>query len=202
MKKSNYFINGIFILAVTGLFFLQCTGKDSNTKHAGPVAVGADSAGYHLPVAYVRTDSLLPKYKYFNDLNETLIKKAEDKKLDLNKKADRWSKDVADFQQKAQMNAFISRERQDQEQDRLLRQKQDLDNQAAQADKEMQTEQMKMIQLIQDTIISALKQFNTPKKYELIFSNSGTDNILYADDSYDITNEVLEFLNARYVPSK
>jgi outer membrane protein len=44
-----------------------------------------------------------------------------------------------------------------------------------------------------------LKQFNTPKKYEYILSNAGTDNILYADEKYDITTEIIEYLNARYV---
>ena len=202
MKNSNYIINGILIVAVIVLFILHFTGKKVNVNSPGATALVSDSANFHLPIAYVRTDSLLPKYKYFNELNESLIKKAEDKKLDLNKKADKFSKDVADYQQKSQMNAFISQERQAQEQDRLLRQKQDLDNQAAQADKEMQIEQAKVFQQIQDTIINALKQFNTPKKYEIILSNSGTDNILYADDSYDITKDVLEFLNSRYVPSK
>jgi len=202
MKNSNYIIKGIFIVAFSGLFFSQCTDKQGGTKQMESVRTGTDSTGYHLPIAYVRTDSLLAKYKFFNDLNEALLKKAEDKRLDLSKQADKWSKSVADFQQKAQMNAFISQERQAQEQDRLLKQKQDLDNLASQTDKEMQNEQVKMIQQIQDTIITALKQFNTPKKYEMIFSNSGTDNILYADDSYDITKEVIEFLNNRYSPSK
>ena len=59
-----------------------------------------------------------------------------------------------------------------------------------------------MNQQLQDTIVSALKVFNNPQKYQLILSNVGTDNIVYADDSYDITKEIIEFLNARYVPSK
>ena len=202
MKNSNYIISGILFIAVIVLFILHFTGKGINAKKSDAVAVTSDSAGFHLPIAYIRTDSLLPKYKFFTDMNEALMKKAEDKRLDLNKQADKWTKDVADFQQKVQMNAFITQERATQEQNKLRQRQQDLDNLASQTDKEMQIEQAKVSQQIQDTIIAALKLFNTPKKYELILSNAGADNILYADDSYDITNEVLKFLNARYVPAK
>ena len=84
----------------------------------------------------------------------------------------------------------------------MVGQQQDLENYAAQAERELALEQMKMNQQLQDTIVAALKVFNNPQKYQLILSNVGTDNILYADDSYDITKEIIEFLNIRYVPSK
>jgi outer membrane protein len=134
-------------------------------------------------------------------LNDALIKKAEDRKLQYNQKAELLNKDYIDFQQKAQMNAFISQERQAQEQNKLVSKKQDLDALADQIDKEMSAERQKVSIQVQDTIISVLKQFNNPKKYQLILSNSGTDNILYADTTYDITKEVIDFLNAR-LPSK
>jgi len=202
MKNSNYIINGVLIVAVIVLFILHFTGKRGNAKQLETAGIVTDSTGAHLPIAYIRTDTLMAKYKYFNDLNDAFLKKYEDRRLTVNQKADLLNKAVADFQQKAQMNAFISQERQEQEQSRLIKQKQDLDNLASQVDKELSNEQVKMIQQIQDTIISTLKIFNTPKKYEMILSNAGTDNILYADDYYDITNDVVEFLNARYVPSK
>jgi len=203
MKNSNYIINGILILAVIVLFMLQLKGGKGGVKQLETAGITTESMGSHLPIAYIRTDSLLLKYKFSIDLNNSLLKKVEDRKLAINQKADKLNKDYTDFQQKAQMNAFISQERQAQEQDKLIRQKQELDNLASQADKELSAEQVQVIQQIQDTIITALKAFNIPKKYQLILSNAGTDNILYAaDDSYDITNEVLEFLNARYVPAK
>ena len=202
MKNSNYIINGILIVAIA-LFILNFTScKQEKTKNSETSALISDSTGLHLPIAFIRTDSLLPKYKFFNDLNDAYIKKAEDKRLDLNRRADKWTKDVTDYTQKAQMNAFLSQERQAQEQEKLYRQRDELDKLSNQVAQEMQVEQAKVFQQIQDTIIVALKEFNTPKKYELILSNAGTDNILYADDTYDITNAVLEFLNARYVPAK
>ena len=202
MKNSNYIINGILLAAVIVLFILQFTGRKASGKNPEIAGLGADSTGFHLPVAYIQTDSLTTKYKFFNDLNSAFLKKVEDKRLESNRKLDKWAKDVNDFQQKAQVNAYISQERQEQEYNKLIKQKQDLENSAMQVEKELQVEQAKIFQQVTDTIIAGLKLFNTPKKYQLIFSNAGTDNILYADDVYDITQEVTDFLNARYVPSK
>jgi outer membrane protein len=46
-----------------------------------------------------------------------------------------------------------------------------------------------------------LEEFNKNKKYEIIFSNRGTGTILYSDKKYDITKEVVDFLNKKYGPA-
>ena len=202
MKNSNYIINGILALAVIVLFILHFTGRKGDAKSLENAGTIADSTGFHLPVAYIRTDSLLPNYKFFNDLSDAWMRKREDKMLTIKQREDKFKKEYTDFIQKAQNNLFISQERAQQEQNRLAGMQQDLEKFAAQAEQEIALEQAKMNQQLTDTIIAALKIFNTPKKYEMIFSNTGTDNILYADDFYDITTEVTGFLNARYVPEK
>ena len=202
MKNRNYIINGVLIVAVIVLFILQFTGKRVNTNQSQAIEALTDSTGFRLPVAFVRTDSLMANYKFFIDLNEVQTKKVEDKRLQINQRNEVLQKNVVDFQQKARNNAFISQERMEQEQNRLVNMQQDLQNYAAQADKELSAEAAKMLQQVTDTIVSAMKVFNTPRKYHLILSNAGTDNILYADDAYDITKEFAAFLNARYVPSK
>jgi len=62
-------------------------------------------------------------------------------------------------------------------------------------------EQQKLNIQMEDTIKARLKEFNADRKYEIIFSNRTTSTILYADDKYDITNEVVEFLNRKYGPA-
>ena len=202
MKNSNYIINGILIVAVIVLFILQFTGRRADTKHPETTDAVTDSSDFHLPIAYVRTDSLLSNYNFFNDLNDEMMKKRDDKRLLIKRRDDKFTKEYLDFQEKIEKNVFLSRERQLQEQNNLVRQQQELQEYVASIDRELSLEQAKMIQQLQDTIAVAVKEFNTPRKYEMILNNAGTDNILYADDSYDITIEFTEFLNARYVPEK
>ena len=54
---------------------------------------------------------------------------------------------------------------------------------------------------MRDSINSFLKMYNQTKGYDLIISNAGLDNLLYANPAYNITNEIVEGLNARYNPS-
>ena len=199
MKNSNYIINGILLVAVIVLFILQFTGKGTSAKSPETAFLSSDSTEFHLPLAYIKTDSLLLNYNFCKDLNDALLKKMEDKKLSIRQKEEKWRKNAIDFQEKLDRNVFYSRERALEAQNALAKEQQDLENFAAQIEQEMGLEQMRMNKQLFDTITTVLKLYNTPKKYEMIFSN---DNILYSDDLYDITVDITEFLNARYVPEK
>ncbi|MDR0769059.1 MAG: OmpH family outer membrane protein [Dysgonamonadaceae bacterium] len=153
-----------------------------------------------LPVAYIRTDSLLKNYGFFNDLNEASMKELENHRLDINQRKLKFEKEVQDFQQKVRLNAFITQDRMNQESSRLEKTRDELERYAAQIEQNLSEKQMRMQQQLQDSVIEGLKLFNTPQKYQIIFSNIGTDNFYYVNDTYDITKEVVDFLNARYTP--
>ncbi|MDR1633182.1 MAG: OmpH family outer membrane protein [Dysgonamonadaceae bacterium] len=202
MKNANYIINGILVVAVIVLFILHFSeGKSNQLNNNG--SLGGDSIHQSLlPIAYIRTDSLLNNYKLFKDLNEASMKELENHRLDINQRKQRFEKDVQDFQQKVQLNAFITQERMNQEGSRLEKTRNDLERYAAQIEQSLSEKQMLMQQQLQDSVLSGLKLFNTPQKYQIIFSNIGTDNFYYVDNVYDITKEVVDFLNARYTPAK
>ena len=54
---------------------------------------------------------------------------------------------------------------------------------------------------LHDSINSFLKAYNAEKGYDLIISRVG-DNLLFANKALDITEEVINGLNARYTPAK
>ena len=201
MKNSNYIINGILAVAIIILFILYLTGRNNATKHPEIAGIATDSTGFHLPIAYIRTDSLLLNYKFYNDLRDVMLRKAEDKQLEINKKTERFRKEVMDFQNKLQNNVYLTQERVTQDEKRLAGMQEDIEKFTAQVQREFEIEEASMQKQLHDTITTALREYNIPKKYEMIFSNVGTDNIFYANDIYDITAEVIEFLNDRYTPS-
>ena len=55
---------------------------------------------------------------------------------------------------------------------------------------------------LRDSINAFLKEYNKTKGYSMIISNTGFDNLLYADSIYNITREILDGLNARYSSPK
>ena len=105
---------------------------------------------------------------------------------------------MQDFQRKVENNAFLTRERAEQEQQRLLNKQQELQNLDNQLAQELMQEQQKLNEQLRDTVVSQLKAFNLGRGYQVVFSNTVGDNILLAGDSYDITGELLEYLNKNY----
>ena len=199
MKNINYIINGVLALAVVILFVLQFTGK----KESGVTKTftAEESASGLLPIAYVNVDSLLLNYNYSKDLNEIIIKKQENSRASVNQKLRSLQTEMQDFQRKVENNAFLTRERAEQEQARLMKKQQELqdfDNRLAQ---ELVSEQQRLNEQLRDTLVSQLRVYNKDKGYQVILSNTMGDNILLAGDSYDITQEVIEYLNKNYAPA-
>lgn len=201
MKNISLIVNAVLGVAVIILFILVLGGRKSNG--APGVQFGGDSTlTVKLPIAYVNVDSLLLNYQFAKESNETLLKKQEDSRLDLNVQARQLQGEMAEFQRKLENNAFLSRERAEQEQNRLMRKEQDLQQLNAKLSQELMEVQQKISEELRDTINAFLKEFNKDKKYEMILSNTSSDNILLAGEGYDITGEVIEMLNERYGKKK
>lgn len=197
MKRINCLINGLAALALIVLFS-QCAGKaDTKTATTEGGATTAATPG-DLKIAYVEVDTLLSKYNFCIDLNEAMMKKEENIRLTLNQKAAALDKDQKEFQKKYENNAFISPERAQQEYNRLMKMQQDLQALQNKLTNELATENQKNSLQLRDSINVFLKAYNKDKGYNLILSNTGFDNLLYADSSFNITQEIIDGLNARY----
>jgi outer membrane protein len=201
MKNVNYVINGVLAVAVVILFIMQFSGKKESavTKASASGESGEVSV---LPIAYVNVDSLLINYNYFKDLNEQLLKKEENSRANVNQQARSLQTEVQEFYRKAENNAFLTRERMQQEQERLMKKEQELKDLDAKLTQELLVERQKLNEQLRDTIISTLKVYNKDKAYQMIFSNTAEDNILLAGDAYDITNELIDMLNKSYSGNK
>lgn len=196
MKNINYVVNGVLAIAVIILFVMQFSGKNE-TKVVKSISSGEASNGT-MPVAYVNVDSLLENYNYAKDLNEIILKKSENSRASVNQKANSLRTEMQEFQRKIENNAFLTRERAEQEQQRLLQKQQELQELDARLSQELLTEQQKLNEQLRDTVVAQLKVYNKDKGYHIIYSNTMGDNILYAQDGYDITAELLEYLNKNY----
>ena len=179
MKNINYVINGVLAVAVVILYIMQFSGKKESSVTRTFASAGDTTA--LLPIAYVNVDSLLLNYNYSKDLNEIILKKQENSRANITQKARSLQGEMAE-----------------QEQQRLLNKQQELQNLDNQLAQELMQEQQKLNEQLRDTVVSQLKAFNLGRGYQVVFSNTVGDNILLAGDSYDITGELLEYLNKNY----
>ena len=149
-------------------------------------------------IGFVNSDYILEKYTFAIQARETMTKKAEDARLSLNTKAKQLQKELADFQNKINNNAFLSRERAEQEASRLQKKQAEIQMHGETLENEFLAEQQKLSLQLKDSINMAIREINKDKRFSMVLSTSSlTDNVLYVDDTLNITNEVLEFLNSR-----
>ncbi len=201
MKNSLLIFNVVLAVALIVLYALVLR---HNKVHSVDVQMyGSDSTlMVNLPIAYVNVDSLLLNYQLAIESNETMMKKQEDSRLDLNVKARQLQNEMAEFQRKLENNAFLSRDRAESEQNRLMKKEQDLQQLNNKLTQEIMDLQQKIAEQLRDSITIFLSEFNKNKQFELILSNTANDNILIPNERYNITQEVTDGLNSRYNKKK
>lgn len=192
MTRTLSFAKVAVVLAAVALMLTQCANKKSNAQDGTQLEASAKGK---LPIAYVNVDTLLANYQFAKDANEELVKGQEDSRLKINSRAKQLQEDAAMFESKMKNNAFLSRERAEQEQNRILAQRKELEELNQQLSNALLTKQQKFNDQLRDTVNKFLKSYAPLHHYQVVLSNS---SVLYAAESYDITKEVLQQLNTRY----
>jgi outer membrane protein len=200
-KNASLLINAIMAIAIVILFVLVLNQKPNTTAPQIIVKNGTITKG-KLPIAYINIDSLLLNYQFAKEANISLVKKQESSRSIVSTKAGLLQKEMAEFQKKLENNAFLSRERAEQEQVRLQKKQQELQQLDAKLSQQLGQEQQKMSEELRDTINKFMKEYNKNNKYEMIISNTSSDNILYAAKGYNNTKEISKLLNERFSRKK
>jgi outer membrane protein len=153
-----------------------------------------------MKIAYVEVDSLMTQYDFAKDYSVTLQKKSNNARNTLTTKGNALQAAVNNFQQKLNNNGFTSREQAASQQAAIERQQRDLQELQARLENELASETAKFNEALRDSLQNFLKAYNADKHYDLILSKAG-DNILMANQKFDITNDVINGLNKRYKPA-
>lgn len=206
MNKITIIVESILAAAVVALFVLFFTVNPHARKVSNDEIV---ASGELLPIAIINTDSILKHYTLAEEASDKLMASYEEStvKLDtkaksLQKEVETFQKDVIDFQRKVEANAFLSRERAESEQrklqnkeQQLMAKQQDLENLRQKLSADFMNEQAALTQQLQDSVQAYLREFNADGRYHLVLNDAV---LLNKVAGYDITNEVIEALNARY----
>lgn len=193
MNKIQILINVILVAAVAALFVIFFNEKTSDA----PQETAAEVSEI-MPIAYLNVDSLLANYTFAQEASDKLMSKQEDARLKMNTKLRTFQNEVADFQRKLENNAYLSRERAEKDQQKLAKKEQELQELEAKLTQDIMLENQKLNQQLSDSLSNFLEIFNADGRFHVILSNSAKDNVLMANEAYDITDEVIAGMNARY----
>ena len=206
MNKISIIVESILAAGIVALFILFFTVTPGSKK---AVNQDVEASGELLPIAVINTDSILKNYTLAIEASDKLMSRYEEStvKLDtkaksLQKEAETFQREVLDFQRKLEANAFLSRERAESEQARLqkkeqqlMAKQQDLENLRQKLSADFMAEQAALTQQLQDSVQQYLREYNADGHYHLVLNDAVLMNKVAG---YDITNEVIEALNARY----
>ena len=204
MKRAKQFNNimktikkfTFIATAVASLFiFAQCN-SDKTAQNTETPAVAVEGTT-QLKIVYVDLDSLMQKYNLAQDINKEMMRKEENIKMTLSKKADEMKKEQADFEYKYKNNVFSTPERAQEEYNRLAKKQQDILQLEQRLTMEFEQEGLEKNKALRDSIANFIKEYNSTKGYDYILTKLG-DNLLYADETLDITQEIVDGLNSKY----
>lgn len=184
--------------AVIVLFVMQCQNSKKCAANESESNVMVEPNASGLKIAYINTDSLLMNYQLSKDLNEELLKKQEDARTNLNEEARVFEREMVDFRRKLENNGFLSRERAEREQQRLVNKEQELQELNGKLSNELMIRQQEISNQLLDSISNYLETENVKWNYDMILSTTVGGNVLYAKQALNITDKVLQQLNKRY----
>lgn len=188
-------IRSAAVVALMSLAVTSCNKQAPKVEEKSPSAQNTNTS---MKIAYIEVDSIMSQYKFCKEYSLILEKKSQNIQNTVNAKGRSLQVAAAKFQQDIQNNKYTQQQA---EAVQAGLQKQNADLQALQQrlGAEFQTETEKFNKALRDSIQHFLAVYNKDKKYSLILSKAG-DNILYAEKTYDITNEVIAGLNKAYKP--
>ena len=204
MNKIQIIVSSVLAACVVALFVLVFVFQFGGKK--GPELVEVDEV---LPIAIVNTDSILKHYTLAVESTDQLMSSYENSTVKLDNQArafqkeyESFQRDVMDFQRKVEANAFLSRDRAESEQKRLqnkeqqlLKKQQDLEALRQKLSSDFMEQQNVLNKQLADSVQQFLREFNADGRFHLIVNDAVVMNKVAG---YDITNEVIDGLNARY----
>ena len=145
--------------------------------------------------AYVDTSVLMKEYTEAKDLEAKYKAQSEEKGRQLEAEINRFKQDAANFQSQAQANGQEWAQKRGAE---LQKREQQLGY--AQQALSQQLQQDSSVEM--DSLVSGVKKFiksyGKEKGYSYIYGTGDAASVLYAEEKYDITKDIIKALNDKY----
>ena len=145
--------------------------------------------------AFVDTSVLMKDYTEAKDLEAKYKAKSEEKGRELEAEINRFKQDAANFQNQAQANGQAWAQQKGAE---LQKREQQLGQAQQSLSQQLQQESSVEMDSLVKGVKTFIKSYGKEKGYAYIYGTGDAASILYAEDKYDITKEIVKALNDKY----
>ncbi len=192
-------INVVLFLGLVVLYGLHFMGSPvGEEQDAGEIPVverKIDEATH--AIAYVNNEILMEQYTMAIDMRADFETEQRQLETDLERRQRTFQNDVERFQQQIQAGTIDMEEAQLMEQELMQRQQDLMQLNETYMDRLARKERELNEELL-DRISDFLERYNRDQGYDFILGYSRGGGILFADQAYDVTAEVLDQLNYEY----
>lgn len=172
----------------------SCNDSKQDTKPAAKTDKVA--AKDNLPnYRYVDLDTVLAKYALAKDYNEEMMRMQSSMESTMRTHEKRLQSQAAVMQNKMNNNGYLTRESYEQDQSSLNSMQAEAQKQAATLQSNFEQQALLAQKNVNDSINAFIEEYNKSRGYDAIFFKAAT---LYINPALDVTDEVVEGLNARY----
>lgn len=198
MKNVSLVLNAVLLVAVAVLYFLHFSARPAALPATASKPV-SDSSATKNPVAekiaYVNSDSLLMNYEFYKNTIQQLEERRKKLETDIGGRARSLENEAVSFQQKG---SSMTLEQAQLTERNLYRKQQELVQYRDRLGQQLAQEEQERTEELYNNIANYLKEYTKDKPYKLVLGYSRGGGILFADNSLEITQEVLAGLNKEY----
>ena len=200
MKNTSLILSVISLIAVVAFGILTLTKGNSKADVAAE-GEATEAAACKGAIVYVDLDRILMEYDMANDLRSVVETKVQNIQAEVTRRGQKLEKEVASFQEKIE-KGLLTRSVAEAQNQKLQQQDIEFQNYAAQKQQEIQEEQLVMMNQLSDAIQTFIDKYNAEKQYAMILTNNGGTPVITADETLNITDDVLAGLNEEYIKTK
>lgn len=192
-KKLLGFASALLVM-ISPLIY-SCNGNN-NQKPAPAKKTTEKKEASNLPnYRYVDLDSILSKYNLAKDYNEEMLRMQTNMENEVKRHENSIQNFANTMQNKMQNNGYLSEASYKQDQQKIAGMQQTAQKTVANLQNNFQNAAMQAQKTVNDSIEAFIKEYNIKRGYDAIFFKAAA---LYINPALDITDEVVEGLNARY----
>jgi len=186
----------LLLFFAVALLFAACNKPKNGEQKSGQQSDSIKHTSF--TIAVIDVDSIRENYAFSVQGLISINKKIADEASKLKAREAQLQKEAEEFQKKYENNAFLSRERAEQEMQRIQKKGEELSRYQESAQNKIAQEQQDFFKQLQDSINLAINELNKEKRFSIVLAKSVlTNTVLYVEPQYNITEEILEFLNKR-----
>ncbi|MGY3793188.1 OmpH family outer membrane protein [uncultured Aquimarina sp.] len=146
-------------------------------------------------LVYVDVNKLLDGYKRTKIVKAEFDEKAKTMKSNVDSLLADWQKELKTYEKE---RSSLSKKELELKQQLLGNKQQQINNYQQAVQKQLQDEDKKVTQTVINDINDFVKEYGKKNGYKVIFGATGNGTIMYGEEGADLTDKVLEKLNAEF----